>query len=691
MGVISTQGFTFRLLAGEPYQQLDIFEDEDILMSNNVTGLFDIGVLPSDFTRQITLPGTKVNNAFFEHVYDISIDSPFLFATNVKVPALFEFDSVFLSQGYLQLNKVNVIANKFIDSYEVTIFGTLSSFARTINRSFLTDLTGSLSEYNHTASLQNITGSWSGSLFGGDIVYPLAEYGQQLTYTSFDDRNGIDSPRGALTVQDFKPAIRIKKVWDAIFDFAGYTYTSSFWEEPFLDDAYMVCNNNLRYPVFPPNSYGLSNFNIETYGLYKISPISGSGTNILLNKNAYNNLPWYNIESNPSNILSSSLEWNYAFDTNLRGTINLNFEIAPSGSAISGSGYGVPQFSLVVQGLETSTWVDYKIIPLENINLYMQQINAYNQGDTRQQSFELKEQFDSSFNGLTVRYTIPKNTQLRWQLLVESLNPSVNRYTVTLDKSNIRSYLELTKTNQAGDRLIMNIGNNMPFGTTGIKMIDFIKGVQEKYNLVIYPSKTKENQFIVETFNDWYNKGEVKDFNRYINLDEKIEVIPANNLAVNKLNFGDTLDGDYLSQQFSKQENREFGKQYYIDTQNFFSQGEFNVKTTFASTPLTRLPGTGLSGSVGGITPSLFSYSATRFYFGNTTSDCCIAVVSPAYYVPNSSDPIFGIPQYIYQDAAGTTAFPYPYFTDAVIGLPSATHNYNSTTGQVGSYVTSCL
>jgi hypothetical protein len=71
--------------------------------------------------------------------------------------------------------------------------------------------------------------------------------------------------------------------------------------------------------------------------------------------------------------------------------------------------------------------------------------------------------------------------------------------------------------------------------------------------------------------------------------------------------------------------------------------------------------------------------------------NCCIAVNSPAYYIPNSSDPIFGIPQYIFQDAAGTIAFPYQYFTDVVLGYPSSTHNYNSTTGQVGSYVTSCL
>jgi len=128
MGIISTQGFTFRLVADGT--QLDIFDDEDIQLSNNVTGLFDIGVLPSDFTRQITLPGTKVNNAFFEHVYDISIDSPFLFATNIKVPAYIDFDSVLVSQGYLQLNKVNVRANKFIESYEVTLFGSLSSFGR---------------------------------------------------------------------------------------------------------------------------------------------------------------------------------------------------------------------------------------------------------------------------------------------------------------------------------------------------------------------------------------------------------------------------------------------------------------------------------------------------------------------------------------------------------------------------------
>ena len=98
-------------------------------------------------------------------------------------------------------------------------------------------------------------------------------------------------------------------------------------------------------------------------------------------------------------------------------------------------------------------------------------------------------------------------------------------------------------------------------------------------------------------------RGERKDFNKYINLDNRLEVIPANNLAVNELNFGDKLDGDYVSQQFSKGEGREFGKTYYIDRTNYFSQGKYQVETTFASSPLLKISGTGISGSVANINP----------------------------------------------------------------------------------------
>ena len=600
MGVISTQGFAFRLVANND-TQLDLFDDEEIMISDNVTGLFDLGVLPADFTRQITVPGTKKNNAFFEHVYDISIDSPYLFATNEKVPCYFDFGSFYLADGYMQLNKVNVIANKFIDSYEISIYGGLSSFARDINRYFLTDLTASLSQFNHTASFNNISASWEGQLFSGSIVYPFAEYGQKIQFTPEEAFFGIDSNEGALCVQDFKPSIRIKEVWDAIFETYGYTYSGSFWQQPWLDNVYMVCNNKLRYPVF-------SSIDLETYGLFRIAPVSGSGqTNVTMSAAVELQFPWYNVQSNPQENISPNLVYTLDVPSRLRGELALNFEVKSTGV-----GNGMPAFYIHVRDAVTNTLVS--TTALVNFNRYMTQIQTYNSPQTRTQQFQLVTEFNTA--------QLPIGT---YKFYLEYINTVATNFQLVLNPGNTLSntYLEIKKVNQGGDNLVMDIAANMPFGTTGIKQVDFITGIQKKFNLVIYPNKVRPREFIVEEFNQWYQQGEIKDFNKYINLDKKIEFIPANNLAVNKLNFGDTLDGDYVSQQFSKEANREYGKTYFVDTENFFSQGTFEVKTTFASSPLVYLAGTGLSGSVGSKSAGFRSRSeatATTRFVGTTSS-----------------------------------------------------------------------
>jgi hypothetical protein len=546
-----------------------------------------LGIIPADFTRQITLPGTKKNNAFFEHVYDISVFNPDTFATNIKVPAYLDFGGLYLSQGYLQLNKVNLYANKFIDSYEVTIFGAVSSFAREINRSFLTDL-DSLSVYNHTSSYTNISSSWSGNLFNGTIVYPFADYGQGWTYSQ-GNANGIDDAvnggGGQLSVEDFKPAIRVKEVWDAIFEEAGYTYTGSFWNEPWTEEIYLFCNRQLRYPVY-------ENVDLETLGLGRISPVSASGqTDLNIPQATVTNLPWYNVEKDPSNVIgtNSSYTINLDHSSSLECTLNL-------GITLSGS-IGGPAIYFYVR--ETGSLAVKSNGTLVGMNTYFSE-NTYNmfaEGTLAQnRSFELTEKFSTGILAPGTYYF-----GLEW---IDQFNPPYNNFTFILDKDGKpKSYLEINKLRQGADGRVLDIPLNMPYGTRGIKQIDFLTSIQKKFNLVMYPSKTVRNQFIVETFNNWYNTGRRWDFNKYVNLNDKIEVIPANNLAVNELNFGDTLDNDYISQQFSKGANREYGKSYYVDQENFFSQGKFEVKTSVASTPLLYLTGTGLSGSVEGINP----------------------------------------------------------------------------------------
>jgi hypothetical protein len=672
MGVISTQSFTFRLVANG--QQLDLFADEDIKLSNNVTGLFDIGVLPSDFTRQITLPGTKVNNAFFEHVYDISIDEPFLFATNIKVPAYFDFDSVYLSNGYLQLNKVNVLANKFIDSYEVTVYGTLSSFGRDVNRDFLTNLT-SLAKFNHTASYDNISASWNGNLFNGDIVYPLADYGTGYQYAQGSFQTfGMNDVEGALTVQNFKPAIRVRAVMDAIFEEAGYTYSSSFMNEPFMDDVYMICNHSLKYPEF-------QGVDLETYGKIKVGAISGSGmTDVVMPSNTFVTLPWYNSLSDPQGFYQNGA-YRVEKTTNLEGILNLNLNVSCSVNNMPGTLSANGTFQL--QLAETGSGTAYSLGALQSYILFFDQLQNSRGSFGIDTTYELQTQFKL--------YSIPAgNYYFQVKQKPNFASPTVQP-TVTIDPdSTTKSYLQITQVNQAADGRVMDIPSNMPFGTNGIKQIDFITGLQKKFNLVIYPNKTKTNEFIIETFNSWYNKGQVKDFNRYINLDDKIEVIPANNLAVNQLNFGDTLDQDYLSLQFSKAANREYGKIYYTDTTNFFSQGKFEVKTAFASTPLTRIPGTGLSGSVGGIAPP--PVTSYMFVMGNNGYSSPSAACSNTYSFQTLVYGEYGNPDLntqLFTDSALTIPFNggyqywkwgFPYYYSKVTSFIDYDGNVSSTT-----------
>jgi hypothetical protein len=534
---------------------------------------------------------------------------------------------------------------------------------------YLNDLT-TLNQYNHTSSYNSITSSWSGSLFNGDIVYPLADYGSGYTFAQGSLQTfGINDVAGALTVQNFKPAIRLKRVWDACFEQYGYTYTGSFWEQPFLDDVYMICNTALKYPEY-------SGVDLETFGKIKVGAISGSGmTDIVLTSGSWNTLPWYNEFSDPQNVYNNGA-YTLSKESNLEGILNININVSCSANNMPGtfSQNGTWQFRM----LETGSSTAYGLTALQSYISFFDQLQQSRGGTSVgiNTTYELKTQFklyDIPTGSYYFQIRQSPNFPLPTALPVVTLDPG----------QTTKSFLEITQVNSAADGRVIDIPTNMPYGTNGIKLIDFIKGVQKKFNLVIYPNKTKPNQMVVDEFNSWYKKGVRKDFNRYINLNEPIEVIPANNLAVNQLEFGDTLDQDYISQQFSKAANRPFGQTFFTDTQNYFSQGKLEVRTTFASTPLLQIAGTGLSGSVAGVnpTPPVSYYNQiSSEYYDNITLACNH---SGGYYTYYTAENMIQDVTKVYTDYGLTTPFNGGYrwyrFIDNSFGYYGAIIGYDGT------------
>jgi hypothetical protein len=395
-------------------------------------------------------------------------------------------------------------------------------------------------------------------------------------------------------------------------------------------------------------------------------------TDITLASGSWTTLPWYNALSDPQDFYNNGA-YRVEQTTNLKGALNININVSCSVNNMPGtlSANGTWQIRM----LETGSSTPYSTRAVSSYIRFFDQLQQSRGATGINTTYELASEFKFD--------TIPAGNYY-FQLRQSPNNaPPTVQPLVTLDpNSTTKSFLEIKEVKQAADGRVMDIPSNMPYGTTGIKQIDFIVGLQRKFNLVIYPDKTKLNQFIIETFNDFYKRGEVKDFNQYINLDKNIEVIPANNLAVNKLNFGDSLDTDYISQQFSKAANREYGKSYYVDTTNFYSQGEYNVKTTFASDPLVRIAGTGLSGSVSNINPT-----PTAFFAGNVKLSSnpnpiyvCSSPISTNVY---TLDGAFTPGQILFYDQYATS--PVTGFRWFSKGPGISTTAVNTTTGIIGS------
>jgi hypothetical protein len=420
---------------------------------------------------------------------------------------------------------------------------------------------------------------------------------------------------------------------------------------------------------------------LETFGKIKVGPISGSGmTDVTLASGSWTTLNWYNELSDPQGFYNDGT-YRVTKRTNLSGVLNINVNVSCSVNNMPGTFSANGTWGLRM--VQTGSFTPVATVALQSFINFFDQLQQSRTGGINT-TYELSQQFKL--------FDIPVGDYY-FQIRQSPNNaPPTSQPLVTLDPGGTtKSYIEIKQVDQAADGRVMDIPANMPFGTNGIKQIDFIVGLQRKYNLVIYPNKTRNNEFIIEPFNQWYWKGERWDFNKYINLDETIEVIPANNLAVNELMFGDTLDQDYISQQFSKAANREYGKIYYTDTQNFFSQGKFEVKTTFASSPLIKIAGTGLSGSVGGRTPPVTSYQyviGARGWYDNASA------CSQTYYYPTIVYSLESDPQNVtqlYADSNLTIPFDggfsywkfgYPYFYQKYSG-------YIDSSGQV-SLIQSC-
>ena len=218
-------------------RRLDVFEGFDFSFNYGIADIRNPEKRSTEYSKTIKCPATKNNDELFGHIYDVNISNNYdanttnisvNFNPNKKAEARVIADGVEVMAGVVQLRKIVQKGHAY--TYEVVFIGKLVNIFSVLGDKELNgvDEDGNpyidFSDLNHAYNFDNITNSWN---FTEDYVYPMLDNANAFSYNSLGER--------VYSVTQFKPFLKLKSVINRIFDFAGFTYTSSFFDSALFE------------------------------------------------------------------------------------------------------------------------------------------------------------------------------------------------------------------------------------------------------------------------------------------------------------------------------------------------------------------------------------------------------------------------------------------------------------------------
>jgi len=511
---------------------LDLMEDNPIKLNLSVADIMDPTANPSTYSQTFRVPNTANNNLFFKSAFNINAVS---FDATQKIESYIEDSNVTIAVGSIRLS--NIITNnrdKNVE-YEVTFFGEVSDFSAAIGGGFMNSL--NLTAYNHVKSYVNVVDSWSKNLFLGDVIYPLIEWGYdyldgqpvQNTLALHDNqlaKKGFTANNHPLSIDQFKPVIRAKVLFDAIFASSGFTYESTFLNGSDFMNQYIITEQ-----INSATASHESDIQIDVRN--NLQQFSANNETKLLFPNEIVD-PLTAFDTTTSYFVApSTLPLFTFYDFNITGLVF--------------SGVGLPNITnVIVKAIDvlTSTILDtYTIAP------------------------------NTPTHSLNANVTLPQNIVAGQQI----------KFTIEINTSSLGANIsnaKLTQITGSGGLVILN--NFLP---NNVKNIDFLKAIIERYNLVLEPSKTISKHFIITPWVDWVEQGTQRDWTDLVDGNVDIQSKPLFESQSRSNTFLDDEDSDFVNYNFQLATKRTFG-QLDIDSQNEILVGNKVTQSLFSPTPL---------------------------------------------------------------------------------------------------------
>lgn len=504
-------------------QLVDVDERLSVQLSYAIDDIANFGSRETSFSKQIVLPGTKRNDAILGNISDNAIANIYSPAQpnvgrnyNVAQTARAELrmNGMLLMKGTFRL--LNIIKTDAFTEYEAALFGELGGFAANIGNSLLEDL--DFSEYDHTYAVSSITSSWD-TVSGYGYYYPLIDYG---TYSS----GKVD-----YDVQTLRPALFVKEYIDKMFDAAGYTYSSSF----FNSDVF-------KKLIIPYNRKQLE-----------------KQSNALLDADMANDT------FNPSTAATFALSFDNALGAsfNINAGKNLFTYTAAESLAVT--------IKLVMSGTYTSDEF-FTIAVTKNGDDILGL--AYDPGTNVPFSFSLDTEIQMN-----------QNDVFRVQIIRDAPTAGMT-LNVTSARFTIESEGGVLQPVDVGDSLSMNF-----LIPKGIRQLEFFTWILKMFNLYVDENRIDDRELIIEPYKDYYDMANPQDWTDKVDRSKPIKITPMGLLNGRFFEMKYKSDSDFYNESYTKKYNENYGDRIF-DSGFQFAKEKQTVEIGFSPTPLVKYTGT---------------------------------------------------------------------------------------------------
>ena len=465
-----------------------------------------------------------------------------------KYPAALGTNGTPVILGYIQVKGVVTTGPR--KDVEVVFFSDGINMTKAVGDKMLSDL--NLSDYEHELNLLNIQQSWLGTLFSGDVRYGLIDKGFNW---SLPDNPPWASDDG-LWQGELTPFVRARTLVDQIFEDAGLTYVSDFFDSTDFGNIYLPAYNGKPSPgSLDEQDHTFSGgINGDLVGpktlqvLPVLDTISGSVD------------PSNNWTNGPSHIYTAP--YTGRFSVRIHSVINF----AGAGSA--------------------------KLLLYKNGSLLETLLDMTNPGTT------VTRTVDRVFDGLNP--DLPNSVYN--SLLLENGDTLALYY--ELSGSNVTMYGDLggTVTPEIGQFFTttmevfavseplsgqdIDLAQNMP----ELKQVDFLLSLQKMFNLVFIPSGVPD-EFIVEPWDDYFDTGTQISWNNKVHRDKSMTLRPTTDIQFKEYEWSYREGLDFISDAVEKSLDRVYGAFRVLDSENDFATGNKKIETSLGGYILSVIPG----------------------------------------------------------------------------------------------------